>query len=58
MLSRCLDIGDIMEPKELLSILERAALLKKETRHCYTDDDRRESVDQHPCSMAPMAILR
>ena len=57
MLSRCLDIGDIMEPNELLSILERAALLKKETRHCYTDDDRRESVADHSWRMALMAML-
>lgn len=46
-----------MKPTELLSILSRAGRLKTTYRHCYTEDDRRESVADHSWRIALMAML-
>ena len=46
-----------MTPKELLSILEVAGRLKKNTRHCYTDTDRKESVADHCWRISLLAML-
>ncbi len=46
-----------MEAKTLLDILGRAAKLKTNTRHCYTEEDRKESVADHSWRIALMAML-
>lgn len=46
-----------MTPKELLSIMSRARILKTTYRHCFTEDDRRESVADHSWRIALMAML-
>lgn len=46
-----------MKPEELLSILEVAARLKQNTRHCYTLPERRESVADHSWRIALAALL-
>ena len=46
-----------MEPYEFLNILTRAAALKTTTRHCYTEEGRRESVADHSWRTALMALL-
>lgn len=46
-----------MEPQEFLDILSRAAALKATPRHCYTENDRRESVADHSWRTALMAML-
>ena len=46
-----------MTPEKLLEILSKAAELKTATRHCYTAEDRRESVADHSWRMALMAML-
>jgi putative hydrolase of HD superfamily len=46
-----------MTPKELLSIMSRARALKTTYRHCFTEDDRRESVADHSWRIALMAML-
>ena len=44
-----------MTPQEFLTILSRAAILK--TRHCYTQENRKESVADHSWRIALMAML-
>ena len=46
-----------MEPKEYLRILHQAGKLKQVMRHCWTADDRRESVADHSWRTALMAML-
>lgn len=46
-----------MTPGKLLEILSKAAELKIATRHCYTSENRRESVADHSWRMALMAML-
>ena len=46
-----------MTPQEFLDILSRAAILKTTTRHCFSGDDRRESVADHSWRIALMAML-
>ena len=46
-----------MNPQELLNILGRAARLKTNTRHCWTDPDRKESVADHSWRISLMAML-
>lgn len=46
-----------MTPEELLSILSVAARLKTNTRHCYTEVNRKESVADHSYRIALMAML-
>lgn len=46
-----------MTPQELLSILEVAGNLKKNTRHCYIEGDRKESVADHCWRISLMAML-
>lgn len=46
-----------MRPDEFLKILSRAAVLKTTPRHCYTQEDRRESVADHSWRLALMAML-
>ena len=46
-----------MKPEELLSILHTAARLKDTTRHCWTPEDRRESVAEHSWRLALTAFL-
>lgn len=46
-----------MTPKELIDILGIAARLKTNTRHCWTDGDRKESVADHSWRIALMAML-
>ncbi len=46
-----------MEPKELLGILKIANNLKINTRHCYTVDNRKESVADHSWRVSLMALL-
>ncbi|MGF0018142.1 HD domain-containing protein [Sporofaciens sp. SGI.106] len=46
-----------MTPEKLLEILSKAAELKIATRHCYTSENRRESVADHSWRMALMAML-
>lgn len=48
---------ETMIPEKLLEILSMAARLKTVTRHCYTLEDRRESVADHSWRMALMAML-
>ena len=44
-------------PREILKILDRAARLKINTRHCETAPGRMESVADHSWRMALMAML-
>ena len=46
-----------MTPQEFLDILSRAAILKTTTRHCFSGDDRRESVADHSWRIALMAMM-
>ena len=46
-----------MTSEELLNILKIAARLKTNTRHCYTDKDRKESVADHSWRISLMAML-
>ncbi len=46
-----------MTPKELLEILTQAGKLKVNTRHCYTEGDRKESVADHSWRISLMAML-
>lgn len=46
-----------MTPNELLEILRQAALLKVNTRHCYTAAERKESVADHSWRVSLMAML-
>lgn len=46
-----------MRPEKLLSVLEVAGKLKKNTRHCVTDEGRKESVADHSWRMTLMAML-
>ena len=46
-----------MEQSELLKILEVASRLKRTTRHCWTEPDRKESVADHSWRIALMAML-
>ncbi len=46
-----------MEPEELLKILNTAARLKVNTRHNWTEKDRKESVADHSWRLALMAML-
>ncbi|MDO5337896.1 MAG: HD domain-containing protein [Eubacteriales bacterium] len=47
----------MMTPHDFLNILSRAAILKTTPRHCYTQDNRRESVADHSWRTALMAML-
>ena len=46
-----------MDPKELLKILSVASVLKTNTRHCYTEPGRKESIADHSWRIALMAML-
>lgn len=46
-----------MRPKELLEALSVAKRLKLNTRHCWTQPDRKESVADHSWRIALMAML-
>ena len=46
-----------MEPIQLLEILKVAARLKTTYRHCYTEENRRESVADHSYRIALMGML-
>lgn len=46
-----------MKPEEFIRILAQAARLKITTRHCYTEEDRKESVADHSWRIALMAML-
>ena len=46
-----------MRPEEYLSILAQAARLKTMTRHCWTQEDRKESVADHSWRITLMAML-
>ena len=46
-----------MNPSELIGILTVAARLKTNTRHCFTEPGRRESVADHSWRLALMAML-
>ncbi len=46
-----------MEVKEFLEIVKRAGKLKTNTRHCYTEEHRKESVADHSWRIALMAML-
>lgn len=46
-----------MTPEKLLNILSKAAELKTTTRHCFTSEDRKESVADHSWRIALMAML-
>lgn len=46
-----------MTPYDFLDILSRAAILKTTPRHCYTENNRRESVADHSWRIALMAML-
>ncbi|MCR5794654.1 MAG: HD domain-containing protein, partial [Solobacterium sp.] len=46
-----------MRPEELLEILQQAGKLKTTYRHCYTENDRRESTADHSWRIALMAML-
>ena len=41
-----------MKSEEFLKILAQAARLKITTRHCYTEEDRKESVADHSWRIA------
>ena len=46
-----------MTPKVFLEILKRSGKLKTTPRHCWTEEDRRESVADHSWRTALMAML-
>ena len=46
-----------MKSEELLRILSQAARLKTTMRHCYTEEERRESVADHSWRIALIAML-
>ncbi len=46
-----------MTPEELLAILQRSHKLKENTRHCWIEPDRKESVADHSWRVALMAML-
>lgn len=46
-----------MRPEEYLSILAQAAKLKTTTRHCWTEEGRKESVADHSWRITLMAML-
>ena len=46
-----------MTTTEFLEILKIAGRLKVKTRHCYTEENRKESVADHTYRMALMAML-
>lgn len=46
-----------MMPGDFLNILSRAAMLKTTTRHCFTEENRKESVADHSWRIALMAML-
>ncbi|GFI27974.1 hypothetical protein IMSAGC012_03103 [Lachnospiraceae bacterium] len=46
-----------MSPNDFLEILSKAGMLKTTTRHCYTEESRKESVADHSWRMALMAML-
>ncbi|MDO4302840.1 MAG: HD domain-containing protein [Bacillota bacterium] len=46
-----------MTPQDFLNILSQAAILKTTTRHCYTQENRMESVADHSWRIALMAML-
>lgn len=46
-----------MKPADLLEVLHVAERLKDATRHCYTSQNRHESVAEHSWRMALMAYL-
>ena len=46
-----------METKEFLELLRQAGRLKTTPRHCWTQEDRRESVADHSWRIALMAML-
>ena len=46
-----------MTTTEFLEILKIAGRLKVNTRHCYTEENRKESVADHTYRMALMAML-
>ncbi|MDO4343967.1 MAG: HD domain-containing protein [Eubacteriales bacterium] len=46
-----------MTPQKFLDILSRAAKLKTTPRHCYTEENRMESVADHSWRIALMAML-
>ena len=46
-----------MKPEELLKILNTAGKLKVNTRHNWTEKDRKESVADHSWRLALMAML-
>lgn len=46
-----------MQPNELLDILQVAGRLKTTTRHCYTQENRKESVADHSWRISLMAML-
>lgn len=46
-----------MEPKELLDILAVAHRLKINTRHCFMENGRQESVAEHSWRVSLMALL-
>ena len=46
-----------MKPTDLLDILKTASKLKTNTRHCWTETDRKESVADHSWRLAFFAML-
>ncbi|MBR3354536.1 MAG: HD domain-containing protein [Oscillospiraceae bacterium] len=46
-----------MTPKDFLSILQQAGILKLTKRHCFTMSDRWESVAEHSWRISLMAML-
>lgn len=46
-----------MRAEELLQILEVAGRLKKQTRHCWIEGERKESVADHSWRIALMVLL-
>lgn len=46
-----------MDAENLLKILVQAGKLKKETRHCFIEENRKESVADHSWRVALMAFL-
>ena len=46
-----------MRPEKLLKVLSLAGRLKKNTRHCWIEADRKESIADHSWRIALMAML-
>ena len=46
-----------MKPTDLLDILKTASKLKTNTRHCWTESDRKESVADHSWRLAFFAMI-